>query len=70
MTHTIAQVLQLIMGNVDFHIAHDSMGLCVNPTRSGYPEAFKQSPLFPFLDANETVLMCVEVISISAVLYW
>lgn len=70
MLHTIAQVLQLIMSNVDFHIAHDSMGLCVNPTRSGYPDAFKQSAMFPFLDNSETVLACVEVISISAVLYW
>jgi hypothetical protein len=66
---TVAEATSLVSERCPAGTPRDLMGLCVNPTRS-YPEEFRNSSSFPFFDENEKIEDCLDLIRISAMLYW
>jgi hypothetical protein len=47
----------------------EGMGLCVNPARS-YPDVFRSSGAFPFLNLEAPLTSYRRVLEITSVLYW
>lgn len=65
---SVAEAVALVRTKCPASTPRDLMSLCVNPTRD-YPEEFRSSPGFPFLDDAATIESCMELIRTSAVLY-
>ena len=68
-SHSVGQATQIVRDSCPPGCALDNMGLCVNPTRV-YPEEFKQSAAFPFLDSQASLESQMPVLDLSVSLYW
>jgi hypothetical protein len=66
---TVAEVTAVVASRCPAGTPRDMMGLCVNPTRV-YPEEFRSSPSFPFLDENAQIESLREILRLSASVYW